>query len=597
MTSQTDLPLADLPVDPERALPAGTRLDDCEIEGVVAQSSFSVVYRAYDHALRLHVAIKEYLPDALALRSDGTQVVLRARSHLQAFELGCQAFIGEARALARCEHPSLLRVDRILQRHGTVYQVMRYSPGPTLVEYRQALAEAPDETTLRAWLDGLLGALSTLHDQGRVHGAVAPGNILLLPDERPLLLGFDAVRNALISDRTQGLMSVLEPSFAPIEQRCPSPELALGSWTDLYALAATLHFCVGGRLPPPVAAGAVVAGRFEPMSVLWPRLHADTAGPHAAPAWLQALDACLAEVPQDRPESVARLRELMDEAQGNFGWPSHARTQPQPWQEVQIEPAETPAPASASELLREPEPPPDTLREPQPRAAIEPAGSIEPGAAVRQVQSDVAAANALVIADLEQTIASIAAQANEIASAAPAPAGPAPISPPRAGVTDPLPPLSGTIPVQSPRRPGWKGAVLMAALVLAAAGTWWLAARGTGAEPDHEPKIDAALPPPQAMAVPAGPELPTGTVLSDRAEVPVGESAVAQAPGGNPTVTTAAASAALPAAARLPEKSPRALCGQLGGYALYQCMQAQCAKRSLAKHSQCVRLKQHQSLG
>jgi serine/threonine protein kinase len=67
MTSRTALP-ANPFRSSERALPAQTRIDEYEIERVLAQSSFGVVYRAYDQALRLHVAIKEYLPDALALR-------------------------------------------------------------------------------------------------------------------------------------------------------------------------------------------------------------------------------------------------------------------------------------------------------------------------------------------------------------------------------------------------------------------------------------------------------------------------------------------------------------------------------------------------
>ena len=218
MTSRTALP--DNPFrSPERALPAQTRLDEYEIERVLAQSSFGVVYRAYDHGLRLHVAIKEYLPDALALRSAETQVVLRARSHAERFDQGLQAFIGEAQTLARCDHPSLLRILRVLQRHGTAYRVMRYTPGPTLLEHRRQLAAPPDVAAMRSWLDALLGALDALHEEGCVHGAVAPGNILLLHGGKPLLLDFDAVRTALISDRTQSMMAALEPCFEPPEQR------------------------------------------------------------------------------------------------------------------------------------------------------------------------------------------------------------------------------------------------------------------------------------------------------------------------------------------------------------------------------------------
>jgi hypothetical protein len=57
-----------------------TRLDEFDIEAVLAQSSTGIVYRASVHVLKLHMAIKQYLPDALALLSAETLLVLRART-------------------------------------------------------------------------------------------------------------------------------------------------------------------------------------------------------------------------------------------------------------------------------------------------------------------------------------------------------------------------------------------------------------------------------------------------------------------------------------------------------------------------------------
>jgi len=48
-------------------------------------------------------------------------------------------------------------------------------------------------------------------------------------------------------------------------------------------------------------------------------------------------------------------------------------------------------------------------------------------------------------------------------------------------------------------------------------------------------------------------------------------------------------------AARAPA-SPRASCGTRSGYALYRCMQTQCAKRDAARHPQCLRFRQTQRL-
>lgn len=305
MTARPALPSSPLPL-PERALAPQTAIDEFEVERVLAQSSFSIVYRAYDHVLKLHVAIKEYLPDALALRGGETQVMLRDRGHAERFQAGAQAFVGEAQTLARCDHPSLVRVVRILQRHGTYYRVLRYTPGPTLQAWRQEAGSPPAAHSLRSWLDGLLGALEALHEEGCVHGAVTPANVLLLPGDKAVLLDFDAVRGALLSDHAQGMMTAFEPCFTPPEQHEPSAQAAQGPWTDLYALAATLHYAVGGQLPPP--AGASAAAPFEPFVALWTRLAEAQPTLGDAPAWLAALDACLLPDPQQRPQTVAELR-------------------------------------------------------------------------------------------------------------------------------------------------------------------------------------------------------------------------------------------------------------------------------------------------
>src|SRR5437868_9591692 len=89
------------------ALEPGTRLDVYEIERVIGASGFGFVYLAYDPQQQRRVAIKEYLPDTLAVRDeDGMQVLVRADSHIEAFDRGRDAFIEESQLLARLSHPS-----------------------------------------------------------------------------------------------------------------------------------------------------------------------------------------------------------------------------------------------------------------------------------------------------------------------------------------------------------------------------------------------------------------------------------------------------------------------------------------------------------
>ena len=64
------------------SLNPGTRLDKFEILQVLGAGGFGIVYLALDHALERDVAIKEYMPSALAARGHGALgVVLRSASN------------------------------------------------------------------------------------------------------------------------------------------------------------------------------------------------------------------------------------------------------------------------------------------------------------------------------------------------------------------------------------------------------------------------------------------------------------------------------------------------------------------------------------
>lgn len=295
---------------PDALLP-GTRLEEFEIERVIGTSGFGLVYLANDQAFERRVAIKEYFPDTLAMRgSDGIQVVLRASAHAEAFERGRRAFIEEAQLLARCHHPSLAQVQRHWESNGTVYRAMPFYAGRSLLELRQAMDAPPDEASLRALLEGLLGALEKLHEAGALHREIAPQHILLQPDDRPVLLDAGAARRAIVGDQARALMMLLAPSFAPAEQTAPNADRPIGPWTDLYSLAAVVKYCISGELPPP--ASLFTPPPHEPMAALVARLRETFPNLHYSDSFLAAIDAALAVQPRERPRDVAQWRALLD---------------------------------------------------------------------------------------------------------------------------------------------------------------------------------------------------------------------------------------------------------------------------------------------
>lgn len=295
-------------------MPAGTRLMDYDIEGLLGVGGFGLVYRARDAVLQRTVAIKEYLPSTLALRGDRGEVILRSPTHEEPFALGLRSFINEARLLARFDHPSLVKVFRFWEAQGTAYMVMPCYEGPTLYDARRALEGPPDEAWLRALMDPLLGALDCLHREQVYHRDVAPDNILVVHDPdaplgmRPVLLDFGAARR-VITENSQALTAILKPSFAPIEQYAETSQLRQGPWTDLYGLAAVLHYCITGRTPVPATARAV----HDDLPVLRQMAGAlaQDFGRHYSPALLGTIDRALGVRPDARPASVTEWRDAL----------------------------------------------------------------------------------------------------------------------------------------------------------------------------------------------------------------------------------------------------------------------------------------------
>ena len=313
------------PAGSSNVLPTGARLGEFEIAGVIGEGGFGIVYRAIDHSLKREVALKEYMPAALASRLPDFSVTIKSEQHRPTFEVGLKSFINEARLLAQFDHPALVKVFRFWAANGTAYMAMPLYEGGTLKQALRARGAPPDEAWLRKLLVPLLDALELLHRADCLHRDISPDNILLVggdrPDPKPVLLDFGAARR-VIGEQTQALTVILKPGFAPIEQYDEIPGMKQGPWTDLYALAAVVHFAITGRAPAP-SVGRLVHDAHAPL--------VETAHGRYGEAFLAAIDRALAPRPADRPQSVAEFRRSLtaatqpDAAAGEAGAPLPAR--------------------------------------------------------------------------------------------------------------------------------------------------------------------------------------------------------------------------------------------------------------------------------
>jgi len=255
---------AQLATGPGNLLPAGTRMGEFEIAGVVGEGGFGIVYRAIDLSLGRTVALKEYMPSALASRTRDLSVSVKSDQVRETFRLGLHSFVNEARMLAQFDHPALVKVFRFWEANGTAYMAMPLYEGVTLKQALKSRQQPPDEAWLRRLLAPLLDALELLHKGNCLHRDVSPDNIILVAGDLPVLLDFGAARR-VIGDATQALTVILKPGFAPLEQYDEIPGMKQGAWTDLYALGAVMHFAITGR-PPAPAVGRMVRDIQVPLS-------------------------------------------------------------------------------------------------------------------------------------------------------------------------------------------------------------------------------------------------------------------------------------------------------------------------------------------
>jgi hypothetical protein len=284
------------------ALPVGYSLGEFEITGMVGEGGFGIVYLAWDHSLERKVALKEYMPSALAARTGGTQVSVKSERHRDTFEAGRKSFVNEAKLLAQFDHPSLVKVYRFWEANGTAYMVMPFYEGVTLKDTlaeRKRNGQPVDELWLLELLDPLTEALAVIHNEQCFHRDIAPDNVILLKgSNRPLLLDFGAARR-VIGDMTQALTVILKPGYAPVEQYAEVPGMKQGAWTDVYALAASVYYAITGKTPPPSVARLMTDSYVS---------LAQAGGGKFSERFVHAIDRALVVKPEERTQNIAELR-------------------------------------------------------------------------------------------------------------------------------------------------------------------------------------------------------------------------------------------------------------------------------------------------
>ena len=289
------------------ALKPGTILEGKYLVGeMLGQGGFGITYIGFDLLLEQKVAIKEYYPMSTGMVSrDGHSTVVWSSAMMgkTGTQKGFDSFLKESRKMAKLGGiPGVVGVKSVFIQNETAYIVMDFIEGVTLLKKLQKNGPMDFDSCVKL-MTPIMQALAEVHEHGIIHRDISPDNIMVRPDGKLILLDLGAAKDLDIQGNDGSVQSsqmVAKHGFSPIEQYSKSGKV--GPWTDIYAMAATIYYCCTGILPPPATDRTI-----DDTLACQPRL---------TQAQFDILADCMHMRPQDRPQSMDTLLQMLTRLQG-----------------------------------------------------------------------------------------------------------------------------------------------------------------------------------------------------------------------------------------------------------------------------------------
>lgn len=246
----------------QRALKPGVLLRNRYFLGrVLGIGGFGITYLAFDNQLRQRCAVKEYFPAEWAMRPSGTNMIIpNSQIRDDLYQHGKEVFAKEANILLEFQSEShIVNVWDFFEANGTAYLVMEYVEGATLSEHMREQKGVLSIELANQMVREIGDSLYRVHKRSLLHRDISPDNIMYDREREMKLIDFGATREYAMNS-PNSMSIVVKPGFAPIEQYSRSGRQ--GPHTDVYGLAATYYYIVGGKkLPtaPDREAGVQVA--------------------------------------------------------------------------------------------------------------------------------------------------------------------------------------------------------------------------------------------------------------------------------------------------------------------------------------------------
>lgn len=282
-------------------LKVGTLLqgDKYRIISMLGQGGFAITYLAEQVMAGRKVCIKEFFPKDFYNRNDDTMgVSLGSLGSADMMDAYKHKFVKEAKIIARLDHPNITHIFDVFEENNTVYYVMDYIDGGTLLDRVKQHGPMSEHDALK-YIRKVANALSYIHSINIAHLDIKPSNIMVRSDDdRPVLIDFGLSKKYDADGvQTSSTPVGLSHGFAPIEQYEPGGVNAFSPQTDIYSLGATLYYLLTGVVPP--RASVIICEGLSPINGVSPRV-------------FKAIEKAMEVRMHDRPKSIEEFVAMLE---------------------------------------------------------------------------------------------------------------------------------------------------------------------------------------------------------------------------------------------------------------------------------------------
>jgi eukaryotic-like serine/threonine-protein kinase len=252
--------------------------DVYEVRALLGAGAMGEVYDAHDRALNRRVALKVDRPDV------APDYLLR-----------------EGRALAAIRHPGVVAVHTVGRHRGVSFLVLERVYGLSLdrmIDDRRARGERFAIGEALDLLVAVADALSAVHRAGLAHRDVKPGNIMLAPGARVVLMDFGLV----LPDADRAGLRTAAGSLQYMAPEALTREVAEGASAllDVYALGVLSYELLCGIIP----FDSGEARELHRAKVKRPVPSVAKRRPEVPPELDEFVAQLMAPEPQDRPQGA-----------------------------------------------------------------------------------------------------------------------------------------------------------------------------------------------------------------------------------------------------------------------------------------------------